>query len=300
MFPDAAGDGLTATQAMATEFIGNAPDYITALWAADQFCSPACSIYGPFAYFNQQYDSLAGTSSIGRSNYNAMIVTLRKRYSHGVQFDVNYTLSQSKDTGSQVERGASFSNFGNGGNTGFLLNSFDPDSNYGISDFDVTHQVNANWIVDLPFGQGRKFGGNASGFLNQLIGDWSIAGLTRWTSGFPFNVANCRSCWATNWNVQGNSALVTPGRLPETETTRNAVDGFPSAFADPEDALSYFRRLLPGEVGVRNQLRGDGFFTIDTSLSKAFQLPFANHRIRFRWDVFNVTNTVRFNVGGPI
>jgi hypothetical protein len=78
------------------------------------------------------------------------------------------------------------------------------------------------------------------------------------------------------------------------------VDGFPSAFADPDDALTYFRRLLPGEVGVRNQLRGDGFFTIDTSLSKAFQLPFANHRIRFRWDVFNVTNTVRFNVGGPV
>jgi hypothetical protein len=278
---------------------GLANDYITTLWAADQFCSPACSIYGPFAYFNPQYDSLAATSSIGWANYNSMILTLRKRYSSGIQFDINYTLSDSKDTGSQVERGASFSNFGNGGNTGFLLNSFDPGANYGRSDFDVTHQLNANWIVDLPFGQGRHFGGGATGFLNALIGDWSIAGLTRWTSGFPFNVANCRSCWATNWNVQGNAPLVDPGRLPETRTTRNAVDGFPSAFADPQEALTYFRSLLPGEVGIRNELRGDGFFTIDTSLSKGFAMPFG-HRLRFRWDVFNLTNTPKFNVGGPV
>ncbi len=299
LFPDAANATLSATQAFARSFNRNAPDYITTLWAADQFCSPACSIYGPFSYFSEQYDSLAATSSIGRSNYNAMIVTLRKRYSQGVQFDINYTFSESKDTGSQIERGANFSNFSNGGNTGFLLNSFDPDANYGISDFDVTHQINANWIIDLPFGQGRKFGNGVSGLVNQIIGDWSFAGLTRWTSGFPFNVANCRSCWATNWNVQGNAALVTPGDLPETGTTRNAVDGFPSAFPDPEEALSHFRFLLPGEVGLRNQLRGDGFFTLDTSLSKGFTL-FAGHKLRFRWDVFNLTNTPKFNVGGPI
>ena len=299
LFPAAASGGLSATQAFARSFNRNAPDYITTLWLADQSCSPACSIFGPFSYFNRQYDSLAATSSIGWANYNSMILTLRKRYSAGIQFDINYTLSESKDTGSAVERGLSFSNFGNGGNTAFLLNSFDPEANYGRSDFDVTHQLNANWIVDLPFGQGRRFGTGASGFLNALIGDWSIAGLTRWTSGFPFNVANCRSCWATNWNVQGNAPLVNPGQLPETQTTRNAVDGFPAAFADPEEALSFFRFLLPGEVGIRNQLRGDGFFTIDTSLSKGFAMPFG-HRLRFRWDVFNLTNTPKFNVGGPV
>jgi hypothetical protein len=67
----------------------------------------------------------------------------------------------------------------------------------------------------------------------------------------------------------------------------------------PQEALTYFRSLLPGEVGIRNELRGDGFFTIDTSLSKGFAMPFG-HRLRFRWDVFNVTNTPKFNVGGPV
>ena len=297
LFPDAAFGGTHATAQFARRFNNDGPDYITTLWRADQFCSPGCSRFGPFAYFAEQYDSLAAISSVGKSNYHSMVLTLRKRYSQGLQFDLNYTLSESKDTGSSVERGASFGNFGNGGYTGFLLNAFDPDAHYNTSDFDVRHQLNFNFLYDLPFGQGKRFGSGAGGFLNALIGDWSMAGLTRWTSGFPFNVQNCRSCWPTNWNLQGNASLVTPGELPETGTTKNAVDNRPSPFKDPEGALEFFRFSMPGEIGLRNQLRGDGYFTIDTSLSKAFRVGISDHRLRFRWDVFNLTNTVRFDVG---
>src|SRR5262249_7659730 len=123
LFPAAAGGGLSATQAVAQAFNQNAPDYITALYNMDEGCDPACSIYGPFAFFADQYDSLAALSSIGKSNYNAMVLTLRKRFSHGYQFDVNYTFSQSKDMGSNVERGSAFGNYGAGGYSGFLVNS---------------------------------------------------------------------------------------------------------------------------------------------------------------------------------
>lgn len=296
LFPAATSATATATQAIARRFNNDGPDYITSIWLMDQLCIPACSIFGPFAYFAKQYDSLAGISSVGRSDYHSMIVTLRKRYSRGLQFDLNYTLSESKDTGSQVERGSAFGNFGNGGYTGFLLNSFEPELHYSTSDFDVRHQVNFNWIYDLPFGRGRKFGGSAGGFVNQVIGDWSIAGLTRWTSGFPFNVQNCRSCWPTNWNLQGNASLVNPGVLPETELKKNAVDNRPSPFKDPVAALKFFRYSLPGEVGLRNELRGDGYFTLDTSVSKAWRIGIADHKVRFRWDVFNATNTAKFDV----
>jgi hypothetical protein len=297
LFPAAAGSGLTATQAITRAYMANGPDWITAFYEMDESCDPACSIYGPFAYFAEQYDSLAAVSSIGRSNYHAMLLTLRKRYSGGTQFDVNYTLSKSEDMGSQVERGSAFGNFSNGGSSGFLINSFDPELNWGTSDFDVRHQLNLNGLAELPFGRGRRWGGNANTVLNHIIGDWSVAGLMRLTSGFPFNVANCRSCWATNWNLTGNAMLVDPGRLPETETTKNAVDNRPSPFVNATDALTYFRRQLPGEPGVRNLLRGDGYFTIDASLSKSWSLGIADHRLRFRWDVFNVTNTPRFDVG---
>ena len=161
----------------------------------------------------------------------------------------------------------------------------------------MRHQVNTNWLADLPFGQGKRYGSGANGFVNAFIGDWSVAGLLRWTSGFPFNVANCRSCWATNWNLQGNAMLVDPNDLPETETTKNAVDNRPSPFVDAAGAINMFRRQLPGEVGLRNVFRGDGYFNIDLSLSKAFRLGIADHRLRFRWDVFNLTNTPKFDVG---
>ena len=296
LFPDAATGASSATAVMGQLFNSNTPDYTSAIYSADEFCDPACSIYGPFAYWAEQYDSLAALSSIGRSNYNAMVITLRKRHTMGLQFDVNYTLSHSQDMGSNVERGSAFSTYGAGGYSGFLINSFDPELNYGTSDFDVRHQVNADGLYDLPFGQGRKFGSHAGGFMNQLIGDWSVAGLMRWTSGFPFNVQNCRSCWATNWNLQGNASLVTPGVLPETELTKNIVDNRPSPFKDPVAAAKLFRYDLPGEAGIRNVLRGDGYFTIDTSVSKAWRVV-ADNRIRFRWDVFNLTNTPAFDVG---
>ncbi len=297
IFPGAAGSGLTATQAITRAFMQNGPDWITALYDLDTSCDPACSKFGPYAYFAEQYDSLAAISSIGRSNYNGLNLTLRRRFADGVQFDINYTLSKSEDMGSQVERGSAFGNFSNGGNSGFLVNSFDPELNYGTSDFDVRHQVNANGLAELPFGQGKRFGGSVGNFVNHLIGDWSVAGLVRWTSGFPFNVANCRSCWATNWNLQGNAMLVDPNDLPETGTTRNKVDNRPSPFVDPVDALTKFRRQLPGEAGVRNIFRGDGYYTLDLSVSKAWSLGIADHRLRFRWDVFNATNTPKFDVG---
>ena len=296
MFPGAAGGGLSATQAMAESFQGYAPDYITALWDADQFCTPACPATGEFTFFTEQYDALAAQSSIGRSEYDALQVTLRKRFSRGHQFDFNYTLARAKDHGSEVERGGTYGNFGSGGYSGFLVNSWDPDLNYSYADFDVRHQINVNGLYELPFGEGRRFGGGAGSLLNAIIGDWSVAGIFRWTSGFPFNVQNCRSCWATNWNIQGNSALANPDVLPELETTKGAVGNQPSPFANPAEAQKAFKRILPGETGIRNLLRGDGYFGIDASIGKSFRMPFGD-RLRFRWDVFNLTNTVRFDTG---
>ncbi|MCL4814325.1 MAG: TonB-dependent receptor [Vicinamibacteraceae bacterium] len=296
LFPDAAGDGFTATQNIASLFNDVAPDFLTALWLMDQFCFPACSRFGPFSYFAEQYDSLAARSTIGRSEYHALQLSLRKRFTAGYQFDFNYTLARAKDHTSEVERGDSFGNFGAGGYSGFLVNTWEPDLNYSYSDYDVRHQINVNWLAELPFGRGKPFGRDAGGLVNALIGDWAIGGILRWTSGFPFNVINCRSCWSTNWNLQGNAELVEPGRLPETEQTKNAVGGSPSPFKDPQSAITYFRRVYPGETGIRNLLRGDGYFGIDLSVSKSFAMPFG-HRLRFRWDIFNLTNAVRFDTG---
>jgi hypothetical protein len=58
----------------------------------------------------------------------------------------------------------------------------------------------------------------------------------------------------------------------------------------------------PGEAGERNNLRGDGYFDIDSGLAKTWSLP-ENARMKFAWEVYNVTNTIRFDpasIGGGL
>ncbi len=311
LFPDAAnaaqvwGDptfaGLTATQVMAYEFAAWYPDHQSAMFEYDLFCYPACTRFGPYSYLNNQFASAAALSTIGRSKYNALQLTLRKRYTQGYQFDFNYTYGYSKDHGSLIERNSNFSgpvDFGLGGYTGFLINSFDPDQQFSYSDYDIRHQINFNWVAEFPWGRGKKWGTDMSPWLDAVVGGWSMAGLTRLTSGLPFNVINARSAWATNWNLQGNASLRDPARLPPTGTTKNVLNGKPSPFTvSPEEALGYFRYDYPGEGGIRNLLRGDGYFSLDVSLAKSWQMPWGqDHRFWFRWDTFNVTNTPRFDV----
>jgi hypothetical protein len=313
----------TATMAVYDTFLCFAPDYTTALQFLDQGASPtdpfglcqfygSCSRFGAYAFFHDQYASLAGQSTIGRSNYNALQLTARKRMTHGLQFDFNYTLSHSLDITSDVERGGTFGSFFAGGYSEFVVNSWNPELNYANSTFDIRHQVNMNFIYQLPFGRGRKFGSSANSVANQIIGNWDVSGIVRWTSGFPFNVINCRSCWPTNWNLQGNASLH-GNAFPQTKTVRGVIGTGtvkrPSVFGlastglsatstlnDPSNPLSFFRRSRPGEVGFRNVLRGDGYYNWDMGLLKTFNIH-ENWKLKFRWEVFNVWNTTRFDVG---
>ena len=76
---------------------------------------------------------------------------------------------------------------------------------------------------------------------------------------------------------------------------RGRENGRPSPFQDPEAVLDMLRYANPGEVGFRNMLRGDGYIGADIGVGKSFGLPYGGHRLRVRWDVFNLTNTARFN-----
>ncbi len=89
--------------------------------------------------------------------------------------------------------------------------------------------------------------------------------------------------------------------MPEQTTTKNApgIDGkgAPNIFADPKLARAAFDYTYAGEVGSRNVLRGQGFMNVDMSLNKRFLMPYSEkHSLQFRWEVFNVSNTARFDV----
>ncbi len=271
------------------------------------FCAqPGCAASGagtfaaPFGggfgnYLNNQATSMFAWSSVGKSNYNALQATLRKQLSGGLQFDLNYTYSKSIDITSSATRlsWASCCNVGAPGTR--LVNAFDPNGRRAVSDFDTTHQINANWLVELPFGKGRHFAGNASKAEDAVIGGWQLSGLARWTSGFPFTVDN-GNFRPTNWDEQGIAQMVA---RPKTGHFRQA-NGTISAFSNSAAAFADFQHPFPGQSGSRNAVRGDGYAGLDLALNKRWKMPMEGHSLEFRWEVFNVPNLHRFNVASGL
>jgi hypothetical protein len=245
-------------------------------------------------YLSNQAFSMYGWSSVGTSNYHALQISLRKQLSHGLQFDFNYTFSKSIDITSAASRvGFSVYGYQNIGLVGTrLANAFSPNLARAVSDYDLTHQMNLNWIADLPIGKGRAVARNANGVVNALIGDWQVSGLARWTSGFPFSVDGGQR-WPTDWFL---TAIAQMTARPKTGVFKQ--NGSVSVFADPVAAQADFTLPLPGGVGSRNVLRGDGFASWDMSLGKRWKMPRENHSLQFRWEVFNVPNLTRFNAQG--
>ena len=241
-----------------------------------------------YTFLSPQFASLYAWRSNSNSSYHALQVNLRRAMAQGVQFDFNYTFSKSIDLASDAQRIQGTT----GGLGGQVINVWDPNQHRGVSDFDTTHQFNANWIAELPFGRGKMLGRNSGQLMDAVIGGWQLSGVARWTSGFPVSVSNGAN-WPTNWELSGFAQTI--GK-PVTHKTV-APDGSVNLFADPAGAngIGAFRPLFPGESGQRNTLRGDGFAGLDLGLSKLWHVR-ESQVIRFRWEVFNVLNLNRFNV----
>ena len=329
LFPQAAGAGgesgaapgipsvPTATQNMYDLYYSALGNETLAIELADAFCFPACAGTGsnnlggyvgpagtPFQYYQPQFSSLYGWQSRGNSSYNGLQVSLRHSMSSGLLFDLNYTYSKSIDVGSNAERVNGFESGGLAFNSQ-VINAFSPDLWRAVSDFDTTHQFNANWVWDIPFGHGRHWGGGTNKFVNGVFGGWGLNGLWRWTSGFPFTV-NAGAGWATDFELSGTSFLTGP--KPKTGVFRDS-NGDPTVFKDPSNLVcacgpgtlagSNFRATLPGEAGQRNIFRGPGYFGVDMGLAKTWNFSEAK-LLRFSWEVFNVTNSVRFDAAGSL
>ncbi len=309
---------VTATQAMYDLFDCYAGNETTALETADEpgangvnaGCFPACAtINGQLTngnvYYSPQFSSLFAWRSTGDSNYNAGQFSLRHR-SGGLEFDLNYTYSKSIDEGSNAERINEFEGLGFGSQ---IINSWFPQQNRAVSDFDTTHIVNANWVYQLPFGRGKHFGSGMNRFANAVLGGWTVAGLWRWSSGYPFSLFSPE--WATNFQLESPAVPVSSAR-PKTGSfivQQAACNGNvtfctgPNVFqnpgiigSDPNSAIKLFRPAYPGEAGLRNGLRGPGTFDIDATVAKSWNITESQY-VKFSWSLYNVTNSARFDVG---
>lgn len=255
---------------------------------------------GQYSYYAQQFSSLYAWRSMAWSNYNALQATLRHRMSHGIQFDLNYTYSKAIDISSDAERVGPASSGSLLGLNNNIINAWNPAAQKGVASFDATHQLNSNWVVELPFGRNRLLGTHTSRAVDAVIGGWQVSGLFRWTSGFPVTVDNGFSAFPTNFEMEGNADQVAPvhtGVYRNTPTpTAGVLNPGPNIFSNGVLAINSFSYAWAGESGARNPIRGDGFFGIDLGLAKRWMMPWSDKQsVQFRWEAFNVTNSARFD-----
>ncbi len=282
--------GASATQGVYSAFYDNPGDWTTAVLTLDQLCLPACSKLGPAAMFNQQYSANYAFRSVGTGAYNGLQLVLRKAFTNGYQFDLNYTYSKSMDLGSTPES-AGYANGGATSAIGSIITTWNPKANYAPSDYDMQNQLSAFFIGQLPFGRGHAFLANSNRFVNGVLGGWEVTSIVRADSAFPASV-NDGVGWPTVWDFNG---YATPnGPLP---STKNRALG--NAFHDPTAAFAVFTPTNAGDIGGRNNIRGTPLFNLDGGINKTFTV-FSLHdnpnNLQIRVEGFNLTNSAPLDI----
>jgi len=226
------------------------------------------------------------------SNYNGLLLTLRKRISNGLQFDLNYTYSHSIDNLSDITN--NYILFGASGN-GLVCDLQNLRTCRSSSDFDARHLISANYIYDLPFGQGRTFGRNAPKWVDFVAGGWSWSGIVSYRTGYPFTVHS--GAFPTAFTLDAPALTVGP-----TSALQGAIhtdSGELQYFKDANTALNSLEFPQGGNVGNRNSIIGPGFFNIDMGISKSFKMPWSEkQQLKLRADSFNTLNHPSFNPPG--
>jgi hypothetical protein len=210
------------------------------------------------------------------SNYNSLQASLQKRITHGLLFQASYTWAHALDEASSASLGSL--------NAGDFRDQRFPSAEYGNSDVDVRHRFIISYSYDLPFGKGKKFAGKASGVLNQIIGNWQIAGITSASTGNYFTVndpfvnSSNTDCGGTVGNCSRPNVVGNP----------NGTPCIPGTFFN---TCAFATNLVQGTFGNerRNQVRGPGYQTWDMTFSKLFPVK-EQMRVEFRADFFNIWN----------
>lgn len=295
----AANYGRTCTQ-IGTDFLGFNPANCTELVAG--FVPDLVTVGGSadlvsVLFSNGLLDSNVGlgrqftvnayVTNQGASQYDGLLVSLRKRFSNGFQYDANYTWSHAIDNQSNVSNAVI---------EGLIYNALDPTAGRGNADFDIRHLFNANAIWDLPIGRGRAFGGNINKWADALVGGWTIAGIFTARSGLPF------TSYSNAWPVTvftpdaGVPSVLNGSNANFAVNIRDVGNGI-QYFADPAAVQAALRYPRHGEVGNRNIFRNEAFWNIDMVVSKKFRMPWSeNHNLTFRAEAYNLTNS---NFFGP-
>lgn len=272
--------------------------YLTQVNGYQTVC-PSC--FAPFPYLkpaDPRFGAVTQLATGANSHFDGLQVSAEKRMSHGLQVQVNYTLSRCMDT---VSNGG-FLPFSAGAILSPLPGELGRD--YGPCDYDIRNNFDADYVYELPFKVHNRF-------LGHIANGWQVSGTAFWHSGIPFSVLSTPYSASGKGIVQGGGpdfASVIPG-VPLYE--HNPIPGVtqpgtvqwlnPNAFVssvNPATSACYGGNSAPncqiGNLG-RNALRGPDYFWSDLYLTKIFRVT-EGLRLRIDAQFFNIFNHPNFGL----
>jgi hypothetical protein len=258
------------------------------------YCPPTVCSSGfvglPSTVPNAAFGTVSQYMSAGFSNYNGLIISLQRRLSEGLTFNLNYTWSHNLDV---VSNGGvsnlQFGIFQEDPEVTLVQNPHDIRAQYGNADYDVRHYFSANFVyTDMFRHSGFKWGPNS------VFGGWTLSSNWYLRSGMPFTVIDQSANGALlGYNYNGFILASPNGSVPGScGNSVNAPCFSTSQFAASAAANGGVPTGF-GSIG-RNTIYGPHFFDVDMALMKAIRIK---ERLVFSFgaQAFNLFNHPNFD-----
>ncbi|MDX2032228.1 MAG: carboxypeptidase regulatory-like domain-containing protein [Blastocatellia bacterium] len=243
--------------------------------------------------------------NLNLSRYRALQVTAKRRFAQGVDFTAAYTFGEAKDNNSR-DSFTTFPTFLNSGanpaqagvqGTGANFVARDPRADFGLSEFDVRHNLTFTHVLELPIGRGRALLGDAKGVVNAVLGGWAVNGLAVLRSGEPVNIVR-----GVDFNDDGDATADRPALASGSlnDLYRKGAGERTQFFIPQADALTRLATpttIDPNAMIARNALRAPRVLFYDMALLKRFVVK-ERYRVGFEANFFNLFNRAIF--GAPV
>jgi len=237
----------------------------------DPTSATATNCGAPFPYIGPTaYDR-----SVGKSNYNALQVSLNGKQQHGLTYLVSYTWSKSLDLGCTGWYGVEGCS---------IQNPYNLQADKGPAATDLPHIFSAAWVYELPFGKGGSLSSD-NRVVNAVIGGWNLNGVLSLSSGAPFDVGSGKDIAETgNYNYGNGYGYERANLVGSRYPSSKGPDGWINTASFVVPATGTF-----GNLG-RDSLRSDWNKNLDLSIFRQFVFT-ERFRMEFRFEMFNATNT---------
>jgi Carboxypeptidase regulatory-like domain/TonB dependent receptor len=234
------------------------------------------------------YSSVGEIAGIADSSYNALQVSLKRRFAHGFSMLASYTLSKTLDDVSSFNITGSASQSVAGEND-LAQNPFDVKSEWGRSMFDARHRLVLSYQWDLPWFK------HPENWYGHILGNWQVNGITTLMSNTPFTVYD-----SSNPSLQGSAPEISgffssrPNIVgnPNTGTCPGGVAVRTAGCWFNTNAFAHAATGQFGDVG-RNTMDGPAFQQWDFSAIKTIPIR-ESMNLQFRAEIFNIFNNVNF------